>query len=190
MKLTTKRLIIRDMELEDLDRFDSLANSDFVLKYLCMYKMDRDGSLAYIRQMIEKQRDFAIALKDTNELIGKIHLDEDALRFGTGAVDLAYWLGEPYTRQGYMTEALRAVIKWLFNSQGCEIASAQALAPNTASQALLKGLGFTQEGILRRAMNWEGTVYDSVCFSLLREEFSNLWAFEKVSTAIDTPGPA
>lgn len=190
MTLTTDRLILRDMTLEDLDQFDLLANSDFVLKYLCMQKMDREGSLNYIRQMMEKKRDFAVVLKDFGEFIGKIHLDNDPLRYGTGSTDLAYWIGEPYARQGYMTEALRAMMGWLFSDQGCEIVSAQALAPNAASLALLKGLGFTQEGILRRAINWEGTVYDSVCFSLLKEEFSDPWAFEKVSAAIDTPTSA
>lgn len=173
MRLTTDRLIVRYMELSDLDRFDPLANSDFVLKYLCMYKMNREESLDYIRQMMEKKRDYAIILKETNEFIGKIHLDNDPLRYGTSSVDLAYWIGEPYTRQGYMTEALRAVMAYLFTEKGYDMIAAQTLAPNIASQALLKGLGFTQEGILRRALNWEGTVYDSVCFSLLKEEFQN-----------------
>lgn len=171
MNLTTQRLTIRYMELDDLDRFDTFANSEFVLKYLCMYKMDRAGSLAYIRQMMEKKRDFAVALKDTNEFIGKIHLDNDPLRYGTNSVDLAYWIGEPYARQGYMTEALRAVMAHLFFTEGYDIISAQVLAPNAASQALLKGLDFTREGTLRRSLNYEGTIYDSVCFSMLKEEF-------------------
>lgn len=171
MRLTTERLVIRYMELDDLDRFDPLANSDFVLKYLCMYKMNREESLNYIRQMMEKKRDFAIALKDSDEFIGKIHLDNDSLRYGTNSVDLAYWVGEPYARKGYMSEALRAVMGYLFNEKGYDIISAQALAPNIASQALLKSLGFTQEAYLRRALNYEGTVYDSVAFSMLKEEF-------------------
>ena len=72
MNLVTERLIIRELKMSDLDRFDPLANSDFVLKYLCMYRMDREGSRQYLQQMIEKQKDFAVALKDTDELIGKL----------------------------------------------------------------------------------------------------------------------
>ena len=108
MNLITERLIIRDLRMDDLDRFDALANSDFVLHYLCMYRMDREGSKQYLRQMIERQKDFAVALKGSDELIGKIHIDEDHLRYDVNSVDLAYWLGEQYTRQGYMTEALSA----------------------------------------------------------------------------------
>lgn len=97
MLLKTDRLIIRYMREADLDRYHPLANSEFVLKYLCMYKTDREESLAYIRQMAEKKRDFAIALKDTDEFIGKIHLDEDSLRYGVGSVEPGL-LGGPALR--------------------------------------------------------------------------------------------
>ena len=49
MNLVTERLIIRELKMSDLDRFDPLANSDFVLKYLCMYRMDREGSRQYLQ---------------------------------------------------------------------------------------------------------------------------------------------
>ena len=172
MNLVTERLIIRELKMSDLDRFDPLANSDFVLKYLCMYKMDREGSRQYLQQMIEKQKDFAVALKDTDELIGKIHIDEDHLRYDVNSVDLAYWLGEEYTRKGYMTEALSAFIDYLFEERKYDAITAQSLAPNTASRALLSKLGFVQEGYLRRAIKDNGIIYDTVLFSLLKEDKS------------------
>ena len=171
MNLITERLIIRDLRMDDLDRFDALANSDFVLHYRCMYRMDREGSKQYLRQMIERQKDFAVALKGSDELIGKIHIDEDHLRYDVNSVDLAYWLGEQYTRQGYMTEALSAFILWLFAERGYDAITAQALAPNTASRALLTKLGFVQEGYLRRAIKDNGVIYDNVLFSLQKDEF-------------------
>ncbi len=160
MQLTTERLLIRPMRMSDLDRFDPLANSDFVLRYLCMYRMDREGSREYIRQMMEKQKDFAIALRESDELIGKIHIDEDHLRYDVNSVDLAY-----------MTEALTAFLEYLFREREYDIVSASVLAPNTASCALLHKLGFVQEGVLRRAIRDHGVVYDSVMFSMMRNEF-------------------
>lgn len=171
MQLTTDRLILREMKLSDIDRFDPMANSDFVLKYLCMYKMDREQSLEYIKQMIEKKHDLAVAFKDTDEIIGKVHFDNDPLRYDVNSVDVAYWLGEEYTGKGYMTEAMTAFIDYLFHEKGYDIITAQALAPNTASQSLLKRLGFTQEGYLRKALKYNDVIYDGVVFSLLKEEF-------------------
>ena len=121
-------------------------------------------------QTISSQKDFAVALKDTDELIGKIHIDEDHLRYDVNSVDLAYWLGEEYTRKGYMTEALSAFINYLFEERKYDAITAQALAPNTASRALLSKLGFVQEGYLRRAIKDNGVIYDNVLFSLLKED--------------------
>ena len=39
MNLVTEHLTIRELRMEDLEQFDRLGNSDFVLQYLCMFKM-------------------------------------------------------------------------------------------------------------------------------------------------------
>lgn len=41
MRLNTERLTIRYAEEKDLDRFWELQNDEFVLKYLCMWKMTK-----------------------------------------------------------------------------------------------------------------------------------------------------
>lgn len=174
MNLVTEHLIIRELRMEDLEQFDRLGNSDFVLQYLCMFKMDREGSRNYLQQMIANQKDFAIAGKEDDLLIGKIHIDEDHLRYDVNSIDLAYWLGEEYTRKGYMTEALTAFIDYLFSVKHYDSISAQVLAPNVASQALLRKLGFQQEGYLHRALRYNDVVYDNVLFSLQRDEISSL----------------
>lgn len=166
MKLLTERLIIRDMKMSDLERFHPLANSEFVLKYLCMYKMSKEESAQYIQKMMEKGQDFAISLKESDSFIGKIHMDTDSLRYDVNSIELAYWLGEPYTRRGYMKEALSAFIEYLFNEKEYDSITVRALAPNTASIELLRSLGFMQEGYLHRALKYEGVIYDDVIFSL------------------------
>ena len=71
-----------------------------------------------------------------------------------------------------MTEALSAFIDYLFEERKYDTITAQALAPNTASRALLSKLGFVQEGYLRRAIKDNGVIYDNVLFSLLKEDKS------------------
>ncbi len=56
MNLVTEHLTIRELRMEDLEQFDRLGNSDFVLQYLCMFKMDREGSRNYLQQMIANKR--------------------------------------------------------------------------------------------------------------------------------------
>ena len=55
MNLVTEHLTIRELRMEDLEQFDRLGNSDFVLQYLCMFNMDREGSRNYLQQMIANQ---------------------------------------------------------------------------------------------------------------------------------------
>lgn len=70
-----------------------------------------------------------------------------------------------------MTEALTTFLEYLFREREYDIVSASVFAPNTASCALLHKLGFVQEGVLRRAIRDHGVVYDSVMFSMMRNEF-------------------
>lgn len=169
MDLTTPRLTIRYMKEADIDRYYPMCNTKFATKYRLMYKMIREETLDYLHQMMDKKRDFAVALRDTDEFIGQIHLDSDPLRFGVNSVSLAYWVGEPYARQGYMSEALGVLIPRLFETY--DVISAQVVAQNTASHAMLQKLGFTREGCIRKALCYEGIVYDDVHYSLLKEEF-------------------
>lgn len=168
--LETGRLRLRAMEEGDLDRFEAMFNTAFVTQYLCMDPMCRDECLAYIRRMMEGEQDLAVALRETDALIGKIHLDRDNQRFGVKSVSLAYWLGEAYTGQGYMTEALEAVLAYLF-AAGYDVVAAEVLRPNTASARLLHRLGFTLEGSVRMALDWHGVVYDNLLFSMTRADY-------------------
>lgn len=173
--MQTQRLILRRPGPEDLDRFQTLFNQDFVTEYLCMDKLDRAGCLSYLEQMAQGEQDVALVRKDDGGLIGKIHMDPDNLRYGVRALSLAYWVGQPYARQGYMTEALRALLDKLFREDGYEIVSAAVLSPNIASAALLERLGFVREGSLRSALRWNGVLYDSLLYSLTRQE----WLFSR-----------
>ena len=171
MELLTPRLRIRDPRLSDEERMAALGNSDFVRRYLCMPYLSPAEWHSYLCSMIEKQNNFIVALRESDEFIGKISLQKDDLRYQVNSTGLAYWIGEPWARRGYMTEAMRALLPWLFNVLGYEIITVRAFAVNTASRALMEKLGFTQEGYFRRAVGFEGRVYDDVAFSLLREDW-------------------
>lgn len=174
MNLVTEHLTIRELRMEDLEQFDRLGNSDFVLQYLCMFKMDREGSRNYLQQMIANQKDFAIASKEDDRLIGKIHIDKDHLRYDVNSIDLAYWLGEEYTRKGYMTERSPPSSTTCSGSSATIPYQRRCWPPNIASQALLRKLGFRQEGYLHRALRYNDVIYDNVLFSLQRDEISPL----------------
>lgn len=82
-----------------------------------------------------------------------------------------YELARHAQGHGYMTEALRAVYAWAFDTMGVDRIEAQVHPLNTPSLVLLKKLGFVEEGLLREAGYWMGERRDLVQLGLLRREF-------------------
>jgi ribosomal-protein-alanine N-acetyltransferase len=62
-----------------------------------------------------------------------------------GVTEIGYGIDERYQRQGYMTEAVKALIEWAFNHPEClAITATGVLKNNRGSQKVLKKAGFTE----------------------------------------------
>jgi len=59
--------------------------------------------------------------------------------------DIGYWMGNPHRGKGIMSEALGAVIQWLF-SVGVERVEWECVTGNVASLAVTRKNGFTYTG--------------------------------------------
>jgi ribosomal-protein-alanine N-acetyltransferase len=82
-----------------------------------------------------------------------------------------YELARHAQGQGYMAEALRAIFGWAFEAMAVDRIEAQVHPLNAPSLALLKRLGFVEEGLLREAGYWLGERRDLVQLGLLEREF-------------------
>ena len=83
---------------------------------------------------------------------------------------LGYWIGLPYARQGFMTDALQATIAFSFQTLQLHRLEAACLPANAASQGVLYKLGFRQEGYARKYLRISGNWHDHLLFALLAEE--------------------
>ncbi len=83
---------------------------------------------------------------------------------------LGYWIGERFSRQGYMYEAVRALVPFIFSTLGLHRIEAACLPSNLASQNLLMKVGFRQEGVALRYLQINGEWRDHVQFALLADE--------------------
>ena len=88
---------------------------------------------------------------------------------------LGYDLLPEFWRQGYASEAVRAIISVGFSGAlACgELHRIQAdtVPGNDASESLLRRLGFKEEGLRRECGYWKNKFHDLKCFGLLRSEF-------------------
>ena len=172
IKLYTERLILRNAEINDVTTIHKLMNSEFIMKYNVMEQISIEEVENVVMRNMKDRNTFYIVLPSTNEVIGVITLAKDSLRYGVNSLMLEYYLDEPYTRQGYMSEALNYLMNYAFDILKVELISARAFKDNIASCTLLKKLGFTHEGTLRRCVKAHGgIIYDDMIFSITKEEY-------------------
>ena len=87
-----------------------------------------------------RPRAFAIALKETDRLIGGVGLD-GATGNESQEPALGYWLGQPYWGKGYGREAAAAILGYGFRTLGLKTVRALAAPDNAASQKVLLACG-------------------------------------------------
>ena len=115
----------------------------------------------------EPETNFAIASED--EVIGGIgfELKDDIYRL---TAEIGYWVGEPFWGKGIATEAVKAVTQYAFEHFGLERIYANVFESNPASARVLEKAGYTQEGLLRKAVIKDGVIMDLLIYARLRDE--------------------
>jgi RimJ/RimL family protein N-acetyltransferase len=86
--------------------------------------------------------------------------------------EIGYSLGRPYWGHGYMGEALKVFIGYLFDALHFNRLEADIDPRNLASAKTLERLGFQREGYLRERWIVSGEVSDTALYGLLRSEFA------------------
>lgn len=172
MNLETKRLLLRHPRVQDAENYTAIHNSEFVLRFNAMAPTTAERMTVKFTDEEYIANTVFLEEKVTGKLIGVIFLEEDDLRYGVESKALSYFLSEEYSRQGFMKEAMEAVIAHLFETEQLECICARAFAPNVASRTLLRSLGFQENGIIPRCVKGYGdVVFDDVIHTLLREDF-------------------
>jgi len=106
---------------------------------------------------------YAVERTADRRLIGDLGVRRDG---DPRRAEIGFTVSSAHQRHGYATEALTRLLEHLF-AHGLHKAYAECDARNTASAALLRRLGFQQEGHLR-AHTWiKGEWTDDLLFGLL-----------------------
>ena len=85
--------------------------------------------------------------------------------------EIGYALGRAHWGNGYMQEALTALLKYAFNELNLERIEADVDPRNEGSIRTLERLGFKKEGYLRERWKVNGEVQDALFYGLLRREW-------------------
>jgi [ribosomal protein S5]-alanine N-acetyltransferase len=104
-----------------------------------------------------------------NALLGAITLDN--IRRGPAqAGTLGYWVGAPFARQGFMREAIQAVVHHAFHQLDLSRLEAACLPENTPSRGVLEKSGFKYEGVAQSYLQINGRWRNHVLYANLRSD--------------------
>ena len=107
--------------------------------------------------------------EEDGSLIGAITID-DIKRGAAQSASVGYWLGEPFVKNGYMFEVVKALTFYTFKNFELSRLVAATLPENQASRRLLEKLGFKYEGVAQSYLQISGRWRNHVLYSLLRED--------------------
>jgi RimJ/RimL family protein N-acetyltransferase len=94
-----------------------------------------------------------------------------ARRYST-AREVGWTIHNPVLRnQGYATEAVTALVNYLFQAYPINRVESNTSITNLASLRLAEKCGFTREGVLRGLVFVGGVYLDDAVFSILRSEW-------------------
>lgn len=169
--LETERLILRRIKENDCTAmFHSWASREECSEFLPWSPAkDREAYKARVLTWIENYENplyfqWVIERKATQEVIGIINLhnvDEVCQ-----SAETSYILSPEYWGKGVMTEALKRVLEFAFESLELNYVQADVFAGNTASEKVLKKCGMRLEGIEKDKYCKDGKYFDSVQYGI------------------------
>jgi ribosomal-protein-alanine N-acetyltransferase len=173
--LTTDRLIIRDLNYDDLDFIHVIHSNPEVQKYATLDIPESiDESEDYLKKYIEQQNHsprkeygFCVSLLN-QEQIGLIGLSIGLSRFKNA--ELWFKLHPKYWGKRYATEAALLVVKFGFERLLLHRIEAGVATENVASIGVLEKVGMQKEGLRRKILPIRGEWKDNFHYAVLEDD--------------------
>lgn len=177
VRLETERMVLRPPEHGDYRAWTALRRDsvDFLSQWEPTWAEDHLSRKSFTNRVYWAQRSisngtgvplFLIRREDTT-LLGAITLDN--IRRGPAqAGTTGYWIGAPFARQGYMREAIKALVQYAFTTLDLSRIEAGCLPENKPSRQLLEQCGYKYEGVAQSYLQINGRWRNHVLYANLR----------------------
>lgn len=142
MKIETERCVVRPFEQRDLDAFMIYRNDLEWMKYQGFKGLARTEYEEALLgpQALDNGVQLAVVCRRSNALLGDLYVKQEGDTYWIG-----YTIAPENARKGYASEAVQALISFLA-AKGAGDILAGARNGNSASEALLRKLGFSFQG--------------------------------------------
>lgn len=178
LRLDTERMVLRLPAHQDFAAWTGLRveSRDFLTPWEPIWHADHLSRKSFTNRVYWAARasrgGTALPLflvRRDGVLLGAVTLDN--IRRGPAQMGtLGYWIGAPFARQGYMREALAAVVAHAFGPMDLSRLEAACLPENAASRGVLEKSGFKYEGVAQSYLQINGRWRNHVQYSNLRHD--------------------
>lgn len=173
--IDASRVSLRWMAEADIDALYTIFSNVEVMRYWSFPAIpNRDAAAVMLREIHDSFQKrsllkWGIAQRTDDALIGTVTLYN--FSFEHRRAELGYALDRAYWGQGYMHEALRALLGFAFDELHLHRIEADVDPRNGASIRTLERLGFQREGYLRERWQVGGEIQDALFYGLLRPDW-------------------
>ncbi len=179
VRIETERLTLRPPQHADYTPWCELrrASAEGLVPWEPAWAADHLTRKGFTNRVLWAQRSIAqdsalplfLIRREDQRLIGALTLDN--IRRGPAqAGTLGYWMGQPFQRQGFMREALSALVHHAWHGLDLSRLEAACLPENTPSRGVLEACGFKYEGVAQSYLQINGRWRTHVLYAALRHD--------------------
>lgn len=176
LELYSERLILRPMLKSDAEAVFRYRADAETNKYQGWIPETLNDMIDFIEKRIVSVPDvqgtwfqFVVIRKDNREIIGDVGLHFfDSQK---SQVEIGCTISKEHQNQGFATEALNEILKFLFTGLNKHRVIASVDPRNTGSIQLMKKLGMRLEAHFRESLFVNGEWVDDLIFAILRTEW-------------------
>ena len=170
--LETERLILRRFrECDALELYNGFINQDEYLYYFNKSKRTLEEEKKSLIGIDDKYNDdyynWVIVLKSNNAIIGRANLMVEEYN---ECVEVNYAIDNRYIQNGYMTEALKRIIKFCFEEMKINRFESCCVIENIASRRVMEKCNMKEEGIRRKYVKLNDGYHDMYMYSIIKND--------------------
>jgi [ribosomal protein S5]-alanine N-acetyltransferase len=172
LQVKGKNVFLRYVTVDDFEEMQTLfRESRKFYKGLVDTPDNLEAFTAFVaRNDSEANECFVICRREDGRIVGSINLSQIFRRAFQNAY-LGYSLGVKYIGCGFMTEAVRLILRFAFTDLKLHRIEANVQPENRPSIAVLKRCGFTREGFSRKYLKIAGQWRDHERFAIIIEDW-------------------
>ncbi|MEO1536593.1 MAG: GNAT family protein [Pseudomonadota bacterium] len=177
IRIDTERMVLRPPMHTDFRPWSDLRrqSAEFLQPWEPSWSADHLTRKGFVNRVYWANRSIAqgtavplfLVRREDNCVIGAITLD-NIRRGPSQAGTIGYWIGAEFARQGFMQEALAAVVHYAFEVLDLSRIESACLPENAASRALLEKCGYKYEGVAQSYLQINGRWRNHVLYANLR----------------------